>query len=262
MEGEISSPPGVCLTIPFRSPFPFPFPFPCRIPVISYLSFPPHTVCSLPFPGRFLMALRFLLTIAVIIVNAIARMAPSTAQHSGICLVLIIIILVDYLIPIRWSYGQEVSWLVIPAAWRRHLCPGIITTLPRETFTGAFNLPRAGCLWIDAIELIPEGTGVVPPPIVHLVAGLVKCLPYIWAAGCPTLLKWWTPAAAVRPHPLEVWKVASPDWIKNDYTIKEVPWPHILDTANILYPNESTHVSRNQSHYMVPIQRLALIYNW
>jgi len=52
-------------------------------------------------------------------------------------------------------------------------------TVPREMLTGAFNLPRAGCLRIGAIDLIPEDTGVVPPPIVHLVAGFVKHLPHI-----------------------------------------------------------------------------------
>jgi hypothetical protein len=41
------------------------------------------------------------------------------------------------------------------------------------------NLPRANCLRIRAINLIPEGTGVVPPPIVRLVAGIVQHLPHI-----------------------------------------------------------------------------------
>jgi len=43
----------------------------------------------------------------------------------------------------------------------------------------AFNLPQAGCLLIGAIELIAEGTGIVPPPIVHLIAGIVNHLPHI-----------------------------------------------------------------------------------
>jgi hypothetical protein len=42
--------------------------------------------------------------------------------------------------------------------------------------TGAFNLCKAGCVPIEAINMITEGTGVVPPPIVHLVAGFVKHL--------------------------------------------------------------------------------------
>jgi len=45
--------------------------------------------------------------------------------------------------------------------------------------TGAFTLPRAGCLQIGAIDLIPQGTEVVAPPIVHLVAGFVEPLPNI-----------------------------------------------------------------------------------
>jgi hypothetical protein len=89
------------------------------------------------------------------------------------------LILVDYLIPIPWSNGQEVAWLVLPPAWWLNLCPDIITTVPRETLAGAFNLLRAGCLGIGAINLIPQGTGVVPPSIDHLVAGFVKHLPHI-----------------------------------------------------------------------------------
>jgi hypothetical protein len=41
---------------------------------------------------------------------------------------------------------------------------------------GAFNLSRACCLQIEAIGLIPNATGVVPPSIVHLMAGFVKHL--------------------------------------------------------------------------------------
>jgi hypothetical protein len=44
---------------------------------------------------------------------------------------------------------------------------------------GAFNLPGAGCLLIGAIDMIPEGLGVVQPPIVHLVVGFVKHLPHL-----------------------------------------------------------------------------------
>jgi hypothetical protein len=106
-------------------------------------------------------------------------MAPSTAWRTGICPVVIIIFLLDYLIPIQWSNAQEVAWFVLPAAWNLNLCPGIIATIPRETLTGAFNLPRAGCLQIGEMNLIPEGTGIVPPSIVHLVAGFVKHLPHI-----------------------------------------------------------------------------------
>jgi hypothetical protein len=53
----------------------------------------------------------------------------------------IIIILVEYLIPIQWSNGQEVALLVLRAAWWLNLSPEIIATLPRATLAGAFNLP-------------------------------------------------------------------------------------------------------------------------
>jgi hypothetical protein len=75
--------------------------------------------------------------------------------------------------------SQEVAWLVLPAAWRLNHCPEIIATIQRETLSGTFNLSRAGCLGIEAMELIPEGTGVVPPPIVHLATGFFKYLPNI-----------------------------------------------------------------------------------
>jgi len=65
---------------------------------------------------------------------------------------------------------------------------------------------------------------------------------------------------AVRPHQLELWKVASRDWIKKDHIIKEVPCPLIFDTANIAYPYESTDVFRNETFYTVQILRQASIY--
>jgi hypothetical protein len=116
-------------------------------------------------------------------------MASSTARHSRIRPVVIIIILVDYLIPMEWSNGQEVAWLVLPAAWGLNLCPKIISTVPREMVTGAFNLFRASCLWIGANDLIPEGTRVIPPQISHLVTGNVKYLPHKSAECCPPLPK-------------------------------------------------------------------------
>jgi len=143
------------------------------------LPFPVHVLCSLPFPGPFHTSLRVLLTLAIVIVIAIGRTALSTAPRSGICPFLIIIIVVDYLIPIQWSNGQEVAWIVLLAAWWLNLCPEIIATVPRESLAGAFNLPRAGCMPIGAIDSIPEGMGVDLPPIVHLVAGFVKHLPHI-----------------------------------------------------------------------------------
>jgi hypothetical protein len=126
-----------------------------------------------------LSALRVLLTLAVTIIIAIARMAPSNARSTGIRPVVIIIIVVDYLIPIQWSNGQEVSWFVLPAAWRLNLWPEIIATVPREMHTSECNLPRAGCFPIGAIDLTPEANGVFPPPVVCLVAGFVKNLPHI-----------------------------------------------------------------------------------
>jgi hypothetical protein len=46
------------------------------------------------------------------------------------------------------------------------------TTVPRESHAGAFNFNRAGFLRIGTNNLIPKGMGVVPPPIVYLIAGL------------------------------------------------------------------------------------------
>jgi polyferredoxin len=112
-------------------------------------------------------------------VIAIARTAPSTTRRSRICPVLIINILVDYLIPIQWSNSQKVAWFVLLTVWQLNVCPEIIATIPREMLTAAFNHPQAGCLQIGAIDLIPEGMGVVPHPIVHLVASFVKHLHHI-----------------------------------------------------------------------------------
>jgi len=60
------------------------------------------------------------------------------------CTVLIIHIFVDYLIAIQLLHGQVVAWLVLVAACQLNLCPEVIATVPRETLTSAFNLPRAG----------------------------------------------------------------------------------------------------------------------
>jgi len=122
--------------------------------------------------------MRVLLTLAVVIVITMARTAPSTAWHSGIRPVVVIIILVDSLIPIQWANPQEVARFLWLAAWRLKCCPEIIATVPREMLTGALYLPRAGFLRTGAINLIPEGKGVVQLPIVYLVTGFVKQLPY------------------------------------------------------------------------------------
>jgi len=157
---------------PVPVPVPVPLPFLCYLPlplsVLSRLPFPLPILRFLLFPVSFLTALRIFFTFAIIIVIAIARTAASNARRSGICAVLIIIILINYRTPIQWSNGQEIPWFVLPAAWQLNPCPEIITTIPRETLAGAFNLPQAGCLWIGVIHLIPEGTGVVPSRIVLL----------------------------------------------------------------------------------------------
>ena len=106
-------------------------------------------------------------------------MAASTTRRFRIRPVVITIILVDYLILIQSSKGEEVAWLVLPAAWWLNLCTGIIDTIPRKTLAAAFNLPRPGCLRIGEIDLIREGTGVIPPSIVYLIAGFVKHFPDI-----------------------------------------------------------------------------------
>jgi hypothetical protein len=113
----------------------------------------------------------------MVIVSTIARTAASNAWHSGICPVLIIIIHLDYLIAIQCSHSQEVTWLVLPAAWWLNLCSAINATLPRETLASEFNHPQAGYLRIEAIDWNPEGTGVVPTLIVHLFIGFVQHLP-------------------------------------------------------------------------------------
>jgi hypothetical protein len=168
-------------TVPVPVPIPIPF-FCCTplpLPMLSRLLFRLSTLCSLPFPRSFLNPLRVLLTLAVIIVIAIARTTPSTARHCGILPGLIIIILVDYRMSIQWSNSQEVTWFVLLPVWWLNLCPGIIAAGPRDMLSAVFNLPQAGCLWVGAIDLIPEGQGVIPPSLVQLVAGFVKHLPHI-----------------------------------------------------------------------------------
>jgi len=110
------------------------------------------------------------------------------------------------------------------------------------------------------MELSPEGTEVVPPPHDHLVAGLVKHLPYFWVEGCPELPKRRIPPSEVQAPELELWKVASHDWIQNDYNIKEVPDPLIMAAANIVYLYESTDVFQDELPYTVLIQCQGSIY--
>jgi hypothetical protein len=137
-------------------------------------------LCSLPFPSLYLTDLSVPFSLAVVIVIAIARTAPSTTRRTGIHpVVIIIIILLDDVIPIQGSNGQEVAWFVLPTVSRLILCAGIIATVPRETLTGAFTLPPDGCLRSGAIDMIREGMRIVPRLIIHLVAGFVKHLPDI-----------------------------------------------------------------------------------
>jgi hypothetical protein len=83
----------------------------------------------------------------------------------------------------------------------------------------------------------------------------------VWAECCTPLPKRWTPAPEVGPHQLELWKVASRDWIKNEYIIKEVPGPLILHATKIVHPYVSTDVFRDESLYTVLIQQQVSIYN-
>jgi len=55
----------------------------------------------------------------------------------------------------------------------------ILQSITRNPNRDTFNLPRASCLRIGAIDLIPKGKGVVPPPIVHSVASFIKHLPHV-----------------------------------------------------------------------------------
>ena len=157
--------------IPFLNCLPLPLPFP--LPVLSHLPFPLAIICSLSLPGVILTALHVFLTLTVVVVIPIPRVAPPTTRRSGICPVLIIIV-ISYLILIQRSDSWEIALLLLLAALQLDLCAEIIATIPRETLAGAFNLPRAGCLRIGAIDSILKRMGVVPTPFIHLVAGFVK----------------------------------------------------------------------------------------
>lgn len=132
-------------TFPFPIHLPLPLSFLCSLsllfPVLGRLPCPLPIHCSLPFAGPFFTALHVILTLAVIILIAIAMMAPSTAWRSAICPVLMIIILLNYDIPIELSNGDQVPGLVLPAAWRHNLCLGIMATISRKTLAGVFELP-------------------------------------------------------------------------------------------------------------------------
>jgi hypothetical protein len=55
----------------------------------------------------------------------------------------------------------------------------MIATIPREMLAGAYMLSRPGYLQIGEFDPIYDHSGVVPLPIVYLVAGFVKQLLYI-----------------------------------------------------------------------------------
>jgi hypothetical protein len=93
----------------------------------------------------FLTAMHILIALAVANAITIATMAASTAWHTGIRSVLIIIIVVHYLIPIQWSSSQQVSRLLLPADWWVNLSHETISTVPREMLDGEFNNHRACC---------------------------------------------------------------------------------------------------------------------
>jgi hypothetical protein len=143
-------------TVSLPHPNPFPLPVLCSVPLLT----PPHV----------------LLTLTIVSVVAIAWTVPSSSGRSVICPVSIIIILIEYLIPIQSSNGQEISWLVLPATWRLNYCPDIIATISRKMIPWVANSSRAGCLPVMAINLISEGTGIVPLSIVQFIPGVVKRL--------------------------------------------------------------------------------------
>jgi len=241
---------------PSPSLSPLPSPFTAHSP--SHSASQPVCLC---FPSPFLTALHVLLTIAIVIVIAIPRKAPSTGRRSRIHPVLMFIILLDPLYPIQWFNGQAISWHGLPAArWLIYFL-AIIATIPRAQLTGACNHPWAGCLWTGAIDSIPEGKGVIPLRIVHLLTGFVKHLPHIWVEDCTPVRKRWTSASAVRPHWPKLSIVASRDWIKKDYITKEVSCTLIHETVNIVYPYGSMDVFRQELRYMVPIKWQAAMYN-
>jgi len=217
--------------------------------------------CSRLIPGHSLTTTCVLLTLNVVIIIPIARTAPSTTWLSGFRPNLTKIMLINYFIRIQHAHSLEVAGLVQPAAWWLDLRPQIIATIPWDTLSGACNLHHTRYLWIGAIDLIPDSTGVVTPPIGRLVVGLIKHLPHISVDGCPPNPNNRNLVPEVRQHWLELWKVVSCDWIKKEIIIKEIPWPSIFYTTKSIYPYESTDVFHNDMMYTVPIQLQASVYN-
>jgi hypothetical protein len=54
---------------------------------------------------------------------------------------------------------------------------------------GLFELSQPGCLLIGAIDSIQDGSGVVPPLLVHFIAGYVNHWPQVGAEGGPGRMK-------------------------------------------------------------------------
>ena len=109
-------------------------------------------------------------------------------------------ILVDYLVLIQWSNGHEVAWCILPAGLLPNLCPGIITTVPRELLAGGLKLPQADCVHVVAMNIFSESTGVVAPLNGHLVGQSFKNMPHTVAEGCPPLPEMRTTTLAVWPQ--------------------------------------------------------------
>jgi hypothetical protein len=55
--------------------------------------------------------------------------------------------------------------------------------------------------------------------------------------------------------------MASGDWMKQDYIIKEGPGPLILDATTSVDPYDAPNVFQDETLYAVPIQCQASIYN-
>ena len=59
------------------------------------------------------------------------------------------------------------------------IAPGSLLPYQEKLSPMHVDHPQARFLKMGAIDLIPEGTGVVPPPIFHLIRGFMKHLPHI-----------------------------------------------------------------------------------
>jgi len=262
MAWEISYHPGVYWTLLFCFPFHYPFHLP------SSGTIP----CLIPFPS----SVAFLCQFHVLIHSRSQSLShcpvcPPHVRHgqcychhlparfyvqqSRICPNLIVIIQANYLIPIQLSNDQEVLWLLPLAAWCHNVCTVIIATIPGRIHAHCCDRPLAGGLQIVPIDFIPKHTRVVPPPIPHLFLGFVTHLPNVWGECWQPHPKPPTAAHVIWLHQLELWKVGSRDWIQKDCFMQVVPCPLMLDATNIVCLYESTDEFRDESLYIVSIQR-------